>query len=99
MIEFKDDRVRLAAVHARVPTEEPKQLSPVVEQADLYLRDSASDVVRLVREVVRPAKGRVTDTAMTLKGTDALIRVSEAFQWLTLATAPALLEGSRLSHS
>ena len=99
MIEFKDHRVRLAAVNARVLTEEPKQLPPVVEQPYLYLRDSASDVVRFVRDVVGPAKGRVTDPAMALKGTDTLIRVGEIFQGLALATAPALLERSRLSDS
>ena len=60
VIEFQDHRIWLATVNAGVRAKVAEQLPSVLEQAGVHLRDRPSDVVRLVREVVRPTKDRMT---------------------------------------
>ena len=73
MIEFEHDRIRVPAVHAGMPSQVAQDLAPIHNPAASDLCDRASEVIRLVRQVMRVTVRGVTRAAVCVQTAAALI--------------------------
>ncbi len=89
MVELEHDDVRLAAVDAGVRKEIAVELPLVLLTASSDLRNGASDVVRLVRQIMRSTERRVTHAAMTLQQAAFHIPEGEGLGRLRRPACPA----------
>src|SRR5436309_1769863 len=67
MVELEHDRICVAAVNAWMCPEVGKYFAPILDTMSLDLRDRATDIVGLVREVMGVSIDRMADTAIGIE--------------------------------